>query len=85
MEIPKGVVGSQAQGMHSVHWCQECAVSATPRKERDRQKRTEMRRYTDMSISAEAEGKGVQTEGESQSRKHSLGQREKLVKFTLPH
>lgn len=38
-----------------------------------------------MSISAEAEGKGVQTEGESPSREHSLGQREKLVNFTLPH
>lgn len=38
-----------------------------------------------MSIRAEAEGKAVQTEGESQSREHSLGQGEKLVKFTLPH
>lgn len=40
-----------------------------------------MRRYMDMSIRTQAEGKGVQTEGESQSREHSLGQGGKISKI----
>lgn len=58
MKIPKGVVGSQAWGMHSVHWCWECAMSICYTSQRKGQtEQTEIRRYTDISISVEAEGK----------------------------